>query len=134
MVSDDAKAAIEGILPCELCAHHPDLVDCCILAKLKQLEKLRHGLRPAWFSRKSDEVRILRAEVAELSLAYQKLQNGQHADSVQAANHREHIRIVGDMKQVDDLQKFLRDRFRSDLDGSQNLLELVKKIIERIPA
>jgi hypothetical protein len=120
MVVDDAAAAIDGLLPGELSD------------KLKAMETLRERAKAGYFGR-GEEIRILRAEVAELVLAFQGLSNAQNSQVVQAAGLENYVKLVGDPGMVREFQQFLRERFRNQVEewGDVPLLEAARRLLEK---
>jgi hypothetical protein len=120
MVVDDAAAAIAGLLPGELSD------------KLEAMEALREKAKAGYFGR-GEEIRILRAEVAELALAFQGMSNTQNSHTVQAAGLDNYIRIVGDPYLVKEFQQYIREKFRSQVEdwGDLPLLEAARRLLEK---
>lgn len=128
MVSDQAEAAIAGLTNSELAS------------KITALEGLRAETKKwswsnpfPWFSGK--EARILQAEVAELALAYQTLENRRAADAINLDHYFENIRLIGGSPDAGKLQYMLRHWYRSELEHWErdglNLLTICQRVIER---
>lgn len=119
-VVDDALAAIDGMLPGE------------VSDRLKAMEKLRLQAKKRLFGKKNSEIRILRAEVAELALALQRLANTENSQAVQAANYADYTRLVGGPSLIRDFQQFLRDSYRSSMEEWDGvpLLEIARRLLD----
>jgi len=120
MVKDDASAAIEGMLPSELAD------------KLVRMENLRTTTKSRWFGR-GEEIRILRAMVAELALAFQGAANSRSSESVQAASYVDLTRLAGSVTDVRALQELLRTNFRAQFETWEHegipLLQMARRLI-----
>jgi hypothetical protein len=113
---DPAAIAIKGMPPSKLAD------------TLRALEQLRTGFKQWWKSPK--QIEVLRKEVAELALAYGKLQNAQAALAIQADNYQQFLRLAGD---VSKLRAFFLEHYNRDIREAEELntplLDLAKRIM-----
>ena len=121
-VDDDAAAAISG-LPI-----HPDSD---LALKLGALERLREKEKTKVF--RSDEVKVLRAEVAVLALSWAELKNRQDSKEAQGAELYEYRKLIGSMVEVAQFEAWFREKHgQAWIDGAgKTLLQVVRGVMDK---
>jgi hypothetical protein len=131
LLADDATEAIKGIaLPLE-----SELAQKLqALEKLREVAKLEAEKGRKTIDRYSDEIRILRAEVALLALEYSALMNRKDFERVEADNAKQYFATVGSLLEVAKFQEWFRQKYNSEWinKGEMKLLEVIKKVMERV--
>jgi hypothetical protein len=129
MVADQAKSAIEGMTASE------------VVEKLLKLEAIRIDAQKwslsnplPWF--RAQEVKVLEAEVAELALAYQRLENQIQSAKGLSALMNDHMRVIGTSTDAVRFQKVLRHWYQSELNDWESegltLIQMAERALERI--
>lgn len=120
-VDDDAAAAISG-LPI-----HPDSD---LASKLDALERLREAEKQKVF--RSDEAKVLRAEVAVLALSWAELKNSTDATVTQSGELPEYKKLIGSMIEIAQFAAWFREKYPTEwVDGAgKTLLQVVRGVME----
>lgn len=121
MVSDDATEAIKGI-------PFPELSD--LGEKLQAMERLRQQAKAD--KSPTGEIKILRAELALLALAYSALLNRKDFEAVEADNAKNYFLTVGSLLEVAEFGNWFRQRYPVEWvnnNGELKLLALIRKVV-----